>query len=54
MTRYWLTETDAEATAMMKALYRLTYDASSEIIGIMIGAPAGVLSAVYQRIFRGS
>lgn len=39
---------------MMKALNRLTYDASSELIGIVLGTGAGLLSALYQRLFRGS
>lgn len=38
---------------MMNALNRLTYDASSELIGIILGAPTGLLSALYQRLFRG-
>ncbi len=36
---------------MLKALNRLTYDASSELMGIILGAPAGLLSALYQRLF---
>jgi hypothetical protein len=38
---------------MMKAFNRLTCEASSELIGIILGAPAGLLSALYQRYFRG-
>ncbi len=39
---------------MMKALNRLAYDASTDLLGIIFGVPAGLLSVLYQRLFRGS
>ncbi len=39
---------------MIKTLNRLTYDATSELVGLLLGAPAGLLSALYQRLFRGA
>jgi hypothetical protein len=37
---------------MMKAINRLTYDLSSELMGMLIGVPAGLFSAMYQLLFR--
>jgi hypothetical protein len=39
---------------MMRALNRLTYDASTELLGIILGVLAGSLSALYQRFVRDS
>ncbi len=39
---------------MMRALNRLTYDASTELVGIILGASAGLLSVLYERLFRES
>jgi hypothetical protein len=45
---------DPENGIMIKTLNRLTYDATSELVGLLLGAPAGLLSALYQRLFRGA
>jgi hypothetical protein len=39
---------------MIKGLNRLTYDASTALIGLILGAPVGLLSALYLRLFGGS
>lgn len=39
---------------MMRALNRLTYDASSELVGIILGVSVGLISALYDRLFRES
>ncbi len=44
----------SETIAMMRALNRITYDLSSEIIGILVGLSVGILSAMYLRLFRSS
>ncbi len=37
---------------MMKALNRLTYDVSSELLGMIIGVSIGLFSAMFQRFSR--
>jgi hypothetical protein len=39
---------------MINGLNRLTYDASTALMGLILGAPAGLISVLYMRVFGGA
>jgi hypothetical protein len=45
---------DDGAKPVLRTFNRLAYDVSLEVMGLLIGLPAGVVSALYARAFQSS